>query len=265
MASILDRNLAELKRPAVILALFLLLAGAEAWSQNGLLPSGLPRYLRPVQEQRQDLRNTQSSLPDAPSAVPAMQRERLQTFVETITPLIFDGGAINARMARESLQRLAPGVMPSYSASYGAPAVQKKSTVIFDKYLYSSLLREDMRHPSLTSDGFWGHASYAASRLFITRDDSGKKKFNAAYLIGALASAAVANTTYRTYRAQPASVAFGNFGSTVGSDTGRNIFQQFWPHIHQILRGHSPKVMQTAEERIASDPLPVALALTLAR
>jgi hypothetical protein len=261
----LDRNLAELKRPALILALFLLLAGAGAWSQNGLPPSGLPRYLRPAQEQWQDLRSTQSSLPDAPSAVPAKQRERVQTFVETITPLIFDGGAINASMERESLERLAPGVTPSYSALYGAPVVQKKSKVFLDKYLYSSLLREGMRYPPLTSDSFWGHASYAASRLFITRDDSGKKKFSASYLIGALASAAVANTTYRTYRAQPASVAFGNFGSTVGSDAGRNIFQQFWPHIHQIFRGHSPKVMQTGEERIASGPLPVALTLTLAR
>ena len=102
-----------------------------------------------------------------------------------------------------------------------------------------------------TSDSFLGRASYAASRLFIARDDSGKKKFNTSYLLGALASAAVANTTYRRYRtqlvpyqAQSVSGTFGNFGSTVGGDAGERIFQQFWPQIHQILRGHSLKVLQ---------------------
>jgi hypothetical protein len=102
-----------------------------------------------------------------------------------------------------------------------------------------------------TSDSFLGRASYAASRLFIARDDSGKKKFNTSYLLAAFASAAVANTNYRRYRTQLVSYqtqsisgTFGNFGSTVGGDAGKRLFQQFWPHIYQILRGHSPKALQ---------------------
>ena len=66
----------------MILALFLLLAGAGAWSQNELPSSGLPQNLRstgfrPAQEQRQELRTAQNSLPDAPSAVPAKQRREI--------------------------------------------------------------------------------------------------------------------------------------------------------------------------------------------
>ncbi len=126
------RNHAELKRSAVILALFLLLAGAGAWSQNGLPSSGLPQNLRstafrPAQEQRQELRTAQSSLPDAPSAVPEKQRERVQALVETTTPLIFDGAAVNSNMARESPEYLAPRVTPSFSALYGASVVQKRT------------------------------------------------------------------------------------------------------------------------------------------
>jgi len=283
MATALDRVHAEVNRPAVILALFLLLAGIGALSQNGLPSPGLPQNLRsttfrPAQEQRPELRSVQSSLPDAPSAVPAKQRERFQAFTETITPLVFDGAAITATMARESPEYLAPGATPSYSALYGAPVVQKESNVSFDKYLNSSLLREGMRYHPSTSDSFLGRASYAASRLFITRDDSGKRKFNASYLLAALASAAASSTTYRLYRTQHVpgtfgnigptqhvSNTFGNFGSTVGSDAGRNILQQFWPRIHQTLGGHTLKALQRNEGRIAMDPTPAVLVSTPAR
>lgn len=241
----MNRNHAELERSAVILTLFLLLGGAGAWSQNGLPSSGLPKNLRstrfrPAQEQRQELRTAQSSLPDAPSAVPEKQRERAQALVETTTPLMFDGAAVNSKMARESPEYHAPRVTPSFSALYGASVVQKRPNVFPDNH---------------TSDSFLGRASYAAFRLFIAHDESGKRRFNTSYLLGALASAAVANTTYRRYRtqlvpyqAQSVSGTFGNFGSTVGGDAGERIFRQFWPQIHQILRGHSLKVLQKVED-----------------
>ena len=277
MVTALNRIHAEVKRPKVILASFLLLAGAGAWCQNGLPSPDLPHDLgskefHSAQEQRQALRGTQSSLPDAPSAVPATQRERFQVFEEARTPFIFDGTAVNAGVAREPPEHLAPGVTPSFSTLYEAPVVQKESAVFFDRYLYPSLRRQDPRYRPSTSETFLDRVSYAASRLFITRDDSGKRRFNASYLLAALASAAVANTTYRRYRTQlvpyqtqPVSGTFGNFGSTVGGDAGRNILQQLWPGIHQILGGHSLKVLQKVEERTATDPMPATPVLTLAR
>ena len=247
MATALNWVYAEVKRPAEVLVVFLLLGGAGAWSQNGLPLPGSPQNLNvpltafpPAQDQRQELRTAQSSLPDAPSAVPEKQRERSQALVETTTPLMFDGAAVNSKMARESPEYHAPRVTPSFSALYGASVVQKKPNVFPDNH---------------TSESFLGRASYAASRLFIARDGSGKKKLNTSYLLGALASAAVANTTYRRYRtqlvpyqAQSVSGTFGNFGSTVGGDAEERIFRQFWPQIHQILRGHSLKVLQKVED-----------------
>lgn len=241
MATALNWVYAELKRPAVILAIFLPLAGAGAWSQNGLPLSGLSQNLRstgfrPARELREELRTPQSSLPDAPSAVTAKQRERFQAFVKVRSPLIFDGASINASTMRESPEYFAPKVTPSLSALYGTSVVQKEPSVFLDNH---------------TSDSFLGRASYAASRIFIARDDSGKKKFNTSHLLAALAAAAVTHTTYRRYRTQlvpnqtqSVSGAFGNFGSTVGGDAGKRLFQQFWPGINQMLRGHSPKVLQ---------------------
>ena len=226
MATALDRVHAKVKRP-LILALFLLLAGTGAWPQNGF---------HPAQGQRWELRSAQSSLPDAPSTVPAKQRERFQAFVEANNPLIYGEGAT--------------GATPSFSALYGAPAPQKEALVFSGKNADPSPLKQGLRYHPLTSDSFLSRASYAASRLFITRDNSGRRKLNTSYLLEVLAIAATSRT-YRLYRTQyppgtfgnlvsrqSVSNTFGNFGSTVGGDVGKNIFHQFWPRIHQILGGH---------------------------
>jgi hypothetical protein len=127
---------------------------------------------RPAQEQRQELRSAQSLPPDAPSAVLAKEHERLQAFVEARSPLIFDGATIKASMARESPEHVAFRVMSTFSVLYGAPVVQKESNVFFDKYLYSSLLREGMRYRKSTSDNFrssvgTNHRRYAMRRRQI--------------------------------------------------------------------------------------------------
>jgi hypothetical protein len=259
----LNRVHAEVKRPTVILAFSLLLTCAGAWSQNDSPSPDSPQNVRstrvrPAQEQRQELRSAQNSLPDAPSAVSATRRRNdFQAFADTISPFIFDGVATNASMARRSPESITRGVTPGFDALAGTPVVQKESYTLFDKYHYPSLLRQDPKYRPSASDSFMGRAGDAASRLFFTSDNSGKRKLNTSYLLGVLASAAASSTTYRLYRTQhvpgtfgnfeptrPVSGTFGNFGSTVGGDVGKNILRQFWPRIQQILRGHSPKVLQ---------------------
>jgi hypothetical protein len=71
---------------------------------------------------------------------------------------------------------------------------------------------------------------------------------NTLYLLGALASAAVVDNSHPPYRRQTAASTFGGFGATVGGDAGKNIFRQYWPYIHQMLEGHSPKVLQRSKK-----------------
>jgi hypothetical protein len=281
MATTSDRFHVEVKRP-VILSLFVLLVSAGAWSQNKLPTADTAQNLRstgfgPAQKQRQELRNTQSSLPDAPSAVLAKQRERFQAGAEARSPLIFGDAAINSSMTRESPEHLAPEGTPSFRAGATAfqPVVQKEPS-FFDKYIYPfpSPGKQDLRYPPSTGDSLLGRASYAASRFLITRDDSGKRRFNASYLLRVLASSAAAASTtyrpvvtniYRPYRTHTVSATFGNFGSALGGDAGRNIFHEFWPHVRQILGGHSPQVLQRVEKRIAGNPMPATLVSSPAR
>jgi hypothetical protein len=73
-----------------------------------------------------------------------------------------------------------------------------------------------------------------------------------------LTSAAVA-TAYRPYWARTSSAIFADFGSTIGSDAGMNVFHEFWPAIHQRLQGHSPRFVQKiqkATNRLTGDSEP---------
>jgi hypothetical protein len=148
--------------------------------------------------------------------------------------------------------RLTPGGQPSLTALYQGVLIQKESSAFFGKYLYPSLLKQDPRYYPSSSGSFLGRATYAASRILITRNDSGKRTLNASYFLGVLTSVAIA-TAYRPYWRRSTSATFKTFGTTIGSDAGVNLFHEFGPDIGQMVKGHTPKFVSRIEERITND------------
>jgi hypothetical protein len=114
------------------------------------------------------------------------------------------------------------------------------------------LLKQNLRYLPSTSSNFMNRATYAASRIFITRDDSGKGRLNTSYFLGVLTSVASAAAN-RPYWARSSSETFNNFGSTIGSDAGMNVFHEFGPGIRQMVKGLTPKFLSRIEERITHD------------
>ena len=92
----------------------------------------------------------------------------------------------------------------------------------------------------------------AASRVLITRNDSGKRTLNTSYFLGALTSVAI-TTAYRPYWRRSISATFKTFGSTIGSDAGINLLHEFGPGIRQMLKGRAPKFVSRIEERITNE------------
>jgi len=192
----------------------------------------------------------QISFPDAPSVNPPSQWEKFYAFIEEAgSPLTFGAVAVNAGVMRGEEQHLAPGIRPSLSGLYRTALFQKESSTFFGKYLYPSLLRQDPRYHASTSDSVLGRASYAASRILITRNDSGKKTLNTSYFLGVLTSMAI-TTAYRPYWARSSSTTFKGLGATIGNDVGINVFHEFWPGIRQMVKGHAPKFVQRIEEHL---------------
>jgi len=211
--------------------------------------------------QRQEMR-TWSSLPDAPSVQLPTQAEKFHTFVDE-APSLLTLGAVGIN-ARTELGQVPARLQPSLTAPYKAVLIPEESSTFFDKYLYLSLRKQDPRYYPSSSGSFMGRAADATSRIFVTRNDSGKRMLNTSYLLRVLTSVAI-HTAYRPYSARSTSATFNNFGSTIGSGAGINLFREFGPGIRQMVKGRAPKLESRVKERITNDSIPREVVPTPAR
>jgi len=253
--------------PIRILSFFLLAAcGALCQSPSADLPQVLQfDASNPSQVQRQQMRPWRS-LPDAPSVQPPTQAEKFHTFIqEASSPLTLGAVGINASLMRDTeLEHATPGPQPSLTALYKGVLIQKESSAFFGKYLYPSLLKQDPRYYPSTSSSFLGRATYAASRILVTRSDSGKRTLNTSYFLGVLTSVAI-STAYRPYWARSTSEPFKTFGSTIGTDVGINLLHEFGPGIRRMLKEHAPKLVPRVEAHATNAQTPKEVVSIAAR
>ncbi|MFZ0807268.1 MAG: hypothetical protein WAN03_13825 [Candidatus Sulfotelmatobacter sp.] len=98
-----------------------------------------------------------------------------------------------------------------------------------------------------TGDSLVGRATYAASKVLLTQDDSGRSHPNTSYFVRVLASA-VAHSASRPYWRRTLSQPFSDFGATIGNDAGMNVVHEFEPGILQAMKNHEPKFVSHIEE-----------------
>ncbi len=136
-----------------------------------------------------------------------------------------------------------------FAAPAKALSSQRESSNVLKQYLNSSVLRQQSGYRSSSSLSLMGRATYAGSRIFVTRDAFGKSRFNTSYLLRALGSMAAA-TASRPYWRRSVGEPFGDFGSTVGNEAGMNLWHEFRPGIEQLMKSHTPRFVSTIKERI---------------
>ena len=141
-------------------------------------------------------------------------------------------------MGETELGHVTSGLLANFTDPHKAASAQKKSGTFFGRYLYPSLLKLKLPYHPSTSGSLMGRAAYAVSNIFVTRDESGKGRLNASYFLGVLVLVA-AHTARRPYWARSSSATFNNFGSTIGSDAGMNLFHEFEPGMRQMVKGHA--------------------------
>ena len=244
------------KRTAPILVVsFILWVACGALCQSDRSSSGLAQNdsSNSPDLQRQRL-ITWRSLPDAPSVHASTQPEKSRTFVDEARVLSTLGAVgINTRLMREaSPGYVTPRLQSSFTSHHKAVITHRESSNFLDRYLYPSLLKQNVRYHPSTNGSFMGRTTDAASRIFITRDDSGKARLNTSYFLGLLTSVAI-DTAHRPYWARSSSATFGNFGSTIGDDAGINLFHEFEPGIRQMVKGHTPKFVSRMQAHITRD------------
>jgi hypothetical protein len=243
------------------------LTACGAFCQSELPPAGLLQRdsSNPPEAWPQEMR-AWKLLPDAPSVQPPTQAETFQPSVDParsrsiLRPVSFHAGGVRVT----ELGHVSSGPQPGFATLYRAASVRKNSSTFFGKYLYPSSLQQKLRYHASTSGSFACRAAYAASRIFVRRDESGKGKLNSSYFLGVLTSVAV-HAAYRPYWARSSSATFNNFGSTIGSDAGMNLLHEFEPGMRQMVKGQAARFVGKIEERTTHQQNPRGVVSTPAR
>jgi hypothetical protein len=132
--------------------------------------------------------------------------------------------------------RVADG-LTRYAIGFGTGA----SKSLLGSGLYPIVFKQDPRYFASNKKGFFARASYAASRVFVTRGDSGSLEPNYSLLGGDLSASALANIWERDtpgHRRIGLSPTVSRLGISVGTDMASFvIFQEFWPDIKRKLFG----------------------------
>ncbi len=221
---------------------------------------------------KQQQRTPFKTLPDAPSAqvlnrtIPG--QEELQTVSKEAAlphlPAAAGPAGVNAAVVREAHAGIVLPEAPSAILLYKPVPLQNievrneapnKGDAFFSKYLNPSKLNQAPRYQPSSRDKVMDRATDAASRIFVTRDESGNRKLNTNYFLRVLTSVA-ADSASRRYRARSGAAPLTDFGSTIGGDAGRNLLHEFGPGIRQIVTSHMPAFVFRIQDRVVRQQSP---------
>jgi hypothetical protein len=96
-------------------------------------------------------------------------------------------------------------------------------------------LHEDPRYFRRGQGSFWSRTGYAASRVFVTRADNGKNRFNYSETIGNSLAVGISNAYYPGTRTVGDNLQ--RFTIQIGTDAFSNVLKEFWPDVkHKLAR-----------------------------
>jgi hypothetical protein len=121
------------------------------------------------------------------------------------------------------------GYAKRYAGAYGDQAIGNMMT----EAIFPSLLREDPRYFRRGEGGKWSRMGYAMSRIFITRTDAGRSRFNFSELVGNSATVAISNAYYPDTRTVSDNTQ--KLAVQLATDMFSNVLKEFWPDIKRKL------------------------------
>ncbi|MGA9507157.1 MAG: hypothetical protein WBV55_00790 [Candidatus Sulfotelmatobacter sp.] len=149
---------------------------------------------------------------------------------------IFVGGLAGIDMAGKSQPSFGHGA-EGYGKYYWHVFVDGAIENYLTEAIVPAATKEDPRYYTLGKGGFVKRTSYAVSRLFITRTNSGGSTFNLSEIVGAGAAAGIGNAYYPA-EPNPWVKTYQRWGTQVGLDGVFNVLKEFWPDIdHAVFHG----------------------------
>lgn len=122
-------------------------------------------------------------------------------------------------------------------AGYGNRLVRNYSDLVIGNVLVEGampiLLHEDPRYFRRGQGKFWSRVGYAASRVFVTRTDSGGTEFNYSEFVGNSLAVGISNSYYPGNRNLGGN--FQKFTIQFATDAFSNVLKEFWPDVKHKL------------------------------
>lgn len=145
---------------------------------------------------------------------------------------LYAGGSQLSNQYREFGQG-AKGYAKRYAGAFADGAIGNYLT----EAVFPAVFHQDPRYFRMgPTAGFWKRVGYSASRVMVTRGDSGARQFNFSEIVGNGAAAAISAAYYPPSSRHPEEV-LEKFGLNVGSDAGFNILKEFWPDMRHKIFG----------------------------
>ncbi len=103
----------------------------------------------------------------------------------------------------------------------------------FTEAILPSLLHEDPRFFRLGVGSVWHRAYYATSRIFVTRLDNGRVRFNMSEVLGNIGVVTVTSFYYPSSQSAPQGLE--RYSMALGNDAISNLLTEFWPDVKRRL------------------------------
>ena len=181
------------------------------------------------------------SLPDAPSYTPMTSREKFEGWArhtysaDMLMGTVFDTMILQATGAFRDYG----GGMEGFTKRYGTQLLSNEAGSLFGRWLFPTLLHQDIRYYPSKQTNIFDRMAYAASRAIITRDDHGNNVFNSSLLLTLLVTSAL-NNGYKPNYDESFQATMANTFAGLGATAQVNLLNEFWPDLKDLFTHHQP-------------------------
>jgi hypothetical protein len=131
------------------------------------------------------------------------------------------------------------GGVEGYSKRLGGAVADQLMGTFLTESIMPTLLREDPRYFRRGHGGFWSRTGYAASRIFVARNDRGNWTFNFAEVGGNAIGTAIGNAYYPGERHWGDNIE--RYSTQLATDAFSEVLKEFWPDIRRKYFDWQPK------------------------
>lgn len=124
-----------------------------------------------------------------------------------------------------------------FGKRFGADLADTATGQLFGVGVYPSIFHTDPRYYRMGSGSFFSRATYSATRVLVTRTDSGRRIFNAPEILATATSSGIARAYYPDDERTAGDFAV-SMGTRIAFDAAYNLAKEFWPDVRRHLFGH---------------------------